>query len=47
MALTWGQVAYYVIVCHNNNIFLYNNFSSIIYFEPDQVFFVSLHLEKF
>ena len=37
MALTWGQVAYYIIVC----------VTTITHFEPDQVFFVSIHPAKF
>ena len=38
MALTIiGQVAYYIIVC----------VTTITHFEPDQVFFVSMHLAKF
>ena len=37
MTLTWGLVAYFIIVC----------ITTTTYFEPDQVFFVSIHLGKF
>ena len=37
VALIWGQVAYYIIVCVSRTTHL----------EPDQVFFVSIHLAKF
>ena len=34
MLLTWGQVAYYIIVC----------ITTTTHFEPDQVFFIRIHL---
>ena len=37
MALTWGEVTYYIIAC----------VTTTTHFESDQVFFVSIHQAKF